>query len=425
MSRNRLDSYGQTAGGRAYSPSGQTAQSGTGRAYYGQAQGRQGGAAPLGQAYGGQNPYTSEYDQGNPYAEEPYAQDNAADPYAQPHPAPPAAAAAVPVAQGDPYNPPGGRQQRAPNSYESYEARARPQQGYGGGGPKYVGGQDYAGGYEMNELNPRDAAEPGGDDMGSFLSEVEEIRAALAHVDENISRIESLHQRSLNDVSEEQSGQTQRQIDALGAQTSQLMNNLKNRIKTLQSKSRDATRKSQSDNVANKFKTSLQRYQSMEANYRQRYRERMGRQYKIVRPDATDEEVRAAVDDTGGGQIFSQALLQSNRRGEARTALQEVQARHQDIQKIERTMNELAQLFQDMAVIVETQEPVVTQINQASESAKTNLQDGVVQTDKAVKSARAARRKKWICLAIVLLILIIVGVVVGVVVSNQNKKPGP
>lgn len=45
-------------------------------------------------------------------------------------------------------------------------------------------------------------------------------------------------------------------------------------------------------------------------------------------------------------------------------------------------------------------------------------------TNKAVDSARAARKKRWICFFIILIVLIIVGVVVGVVVSNNLKHTG-
>jgi len=46
-------------------------------------------------------------------------------------------------------------------------------------------------------------------------------------------------------------------------------------------------------------------------------------------------------------------------------------------------------------------------------------------TDKAVVSARAARKKRWICFFIILIVLIVIAVVVAVVVINNNKnKPG-
>lgn len=40
--------------------------------------------------------------------------------------------------------------------------------------------------------------------------------------------------------------------------------------------------------------------------------------------------------------------MSSNRHGDSRAAYREVQERHADIQKIERTLTELAQLFNDV-----------------------------------------------------------------------------
>jgi syntaxin 1B/2/3 len=42
--------------------------------------------------------------------------------------------------------------------------------------------------------------------------------------------------------------------------------------------------------------------------------------------------------------------MNSNRYGESRAAYREVQERHQDIQRIEKTLGELAQLFNDVRI---------------------------------------------------------------------------
>ncbi len=78
----------------------------------------------------------------------------------------------------------------------------------------------------------------------------------------------------------------------------------------------------------------------------------IGSWLSAVKPDASPDEVKAVVDDDQGGQIFSQALMNSNRYGEARSAYREVQERHADIKKIERTLTELAQLFNDVRIFL-------------------------------------------------------------------------
>lgn len=42
--------------------------------------------------------------------------------------------------------------------------------------------------------------------------------------------------------------------------------------------------------------------------------------------------------------------MSSNRYGEARSAYREVQERHEDIKRIEKTISELAQLFNDVSL---------------------------------------------------------------------------
>jgi len=147
----------------------------------------------------------------------------------------------------------------------------------------------------------------------------------------------------------------------------------------------------------------------------------MERQFKIVKPDATPEEVRAVVDDSQGGQIFSQALMNSNRYGESRAAYREVQERHEDIKRIERTIAELAQLFNDMSILVEQQDETINIIEAQVSEVEKDVETGLGYTEKAVTSARSARKKRWICFIIFLIILAIVGAVVAVEILKTKK----
>jgi syntaxin 1B/2/3 len=134
-------------------------------------------------------------------------------------------------------------------------------------------------------------------------------------------------------------------------------------------------------------------------------------------------------------------LLTSDRRGQAQSSLRNVKERHEAIQKIERQMVELAQLFQDLDQIVMQQEPLVENIEQKGEEIHDNVVQANTEIGGAIEKARARNRKKWWCLLIVstyfclanpqpslayshtVLILIVIAVVVAVVVvvTNNNK----
>ena len=64
-------------------------------------------------------------------------------------------------------------------------------------------------------------------------------------------------------------------------------------------------------------------------------------------------------------------------------------------------MIELAQLFQDVDQAIVEQDAAFEQIDNQGEEVHTNVGKANVQIDGAIKHARAARRKKWICLGIV------------------------
>jgi syntaxin 1B/2/3 len=78
-----------------------------------------------------------------------------------------------------------------------------------------------------------------------------------------------------------------------------------------------------------------------------------------------------------------------------------VQNRHKAIQKIEKDMRDLAELFQELEAAVIQQEPAVTQIEQRGEEVNEHVAKANTELTGAVDKARAARRKKFWCLGIV------------------------
>jgi syntaxin 1B/2/3 len=265
------------------------------------------------------------------------------------------------------------------------------------------------------------------DGMTRFYNQISNIQDELRRFDANVTSISDLHSRSLNNTDEALSEQNATALDQLVTDTRSLSNQIKAQIQELEKEAvpagQDARiRKNQTSLVRSKFIEALQNYQQVEQQYRSRYRQRVERQFKIVKPDATPEEVSAVVqsDQGAGGQVFAQALTSSTRYGESRAAYREVQERHEDIRKIERTLAELGQLFIDMDALVAQQEDTVNAIETSAAQVAGDTEAGLVQTEKAVKHARAARRKRWICFFIFLIILAIIGVAVGVTVGNKH-----
>jgi len=264
--------------------------------------------------------------------------------------------------------------------------------------------------------------------MASFYGEIGSIQDAIKEFNDNVAKIGDLHSRSLNNTDDMAAQRVQSELDRKIDETSALSSDLKRRIQTLARQGgagRDGQiKKQQTQLVKEKFKEAIQGYQQVEQQFRQRYKQRMERQFKIVKPDASPEEVKAVVEDTSGGQVFQQALMSSNRQGASRAAYREVQERHEDIKRIEQTLTELAQLFNDMSVLVEQQDETVIAIETSAASAEKDLEVGVQYTDKAVESARGARKKRWICFVLIIVLLVIIAIIIATQVVPKINTGG-
>lgn len=115
--------------------------------------------------------------------------------------------------------------------------------------------------------------------------------------------------------------------------------------------------------------------------------------------------------------------LKTNRTATASTVLGAVRARHNDIQRIERTLMELNKLFQDLAEAVVIQEPMIQQAEQHTENVKQDTEAGNVQLDKGIEHARRARRLKWWLFWIIVIIICILALILGLYFGlNHNGR---
>jgi len=307
-------------------------------------------------------------------------------------------------------------QQGGSNTYGgNQEYGAGNQGGYGGGyggSGGYSGGQQQQGGaFEMSSTN-----------AGDFFTEVNEIDSDLDLMKRNTQNIRNIHQRSLRDIDAQAIETTQEELRLLTEDASASNRALSMKIRILKGKVRgDPGKQAQADRVEKNYKSALIEYQKVVLDFQERVQNQIKRQVKIVNPDATEEELEIACQD-GQAQIFSQAIMTGNRRGEARSALSAVQARHKEIQRIEQTIQELAELFQNMEQLVIEQEPMIQTIDDQGQQIQQDVDKAHGNLKTAVVSARSARRKKWWCLLIVVIIVAILAIVLAIVFTNNNKN---
>ena len=261
------------------------------------------------------------------------------------------------------------------------------------------------------------------------MNECRAIDQGIDDIERRLEQLKMLQQRALDDPDASTTSSTNRQLDDMGAEIMTMYRGLIQRVKTLKSMQESGSPKNapQLGKVDRRLKATVNAHQNADSQYRKKTQEQMARQYKIVRPEASDEEVREAIEDTSSQQVFSQALLQGSRQGHAKAALNAVEGRHQAIQKIEKQMIELAQLFQDMEELVTAQEDMVVDIEQKGEDVAEHMDKGTQEIGTAIKTARSRNKKKWICLgiAVAIVVIIVVVVVIVEVIKKQDNNPAP
>ncbi|KAM0255140.1 hypothetical protein ACHAQJ_006063 [Trichoderma viride] len=306
--------------------------------------------------------------------------------------------------------------------------------GYGQLNPYATNTSDnpYNNNYELQDYNNQGATGNNGftQEQGSrppaavlsqqdFLNRVGDLRNDIKSLTTEIDYIGQLHQRTLSTTDPEATQQLEHYV----AQTQIRNTAIKDGIKGLERdllKTTDAsrnTKKTQLESLKTFFKSELDKYQSIERDYQQRYREQIARQYRIVNPDASEDEVHQATEADWNNEGVFQTALRTNRSGHAASLLGNVRARHNELQRIEQTLSELAILFQELAAMVEQQENVVVAAEVNAENTVQNIEKGNEQVSQGIEHARRTRRLKWWCALIVFLICLAIALGVGLGVA--------
>jgi len=253
----------------------------------------------------------------------------------------------------------------------------------------------------------------------TFQRETEDVEANMNLVRQRIDELDGLQKRALNAISDAETGELERHLDRLTSDTNALNSDISNQLKRMQ---QDIARLPQDAETqmrrnlhgaqTRKFMALLTEYQNAQKRNRDACRDRFVRQYRIVNPNATDEEIQQKLQDTSSQQLFSSQLLDSTRNQRARLALQQAEDRHRDVERIGRSIMEVNQLFLDLQRMVDQQGEVLDRIEDNVNAAVVHVETANQDLGKAVDSARASRRKRWCIFILIIIILIVVVVVV-------------
>ncbi len=145
--------------------------------------------------------------------------------------------------------------------------------------------------------------------QADFLARIDGTKQRIGQLTSDIQAISTIHQRMLASPDNSESAQ----LESIVTQTQIRNTQIKDEIKFLEKDAlkdpNSRLKKTQIETLKKTFRGQLEDFEREEADYRRRYREAIGRQYRIINPDATDAEVREASEaDWGNEGVFTQAV---------------------------------------------------------------------------------------------------------------------
>ncbi|XP_067935030.1 syntaxin-like isoform X2 [Watersipora subatra] len=264
--------------------------------------------------------------------------------------------------------------------------------------------------------------------MEKFFEQVDEIRQMIDTIAEDVKKVKLKHGEILADPNTDD--KLKQELEDLMAEIKKTANKVRAKLKVIEQdiEQEESTaqisadlriRKTQYSTISRKFIEVMNLYNKAQIDYREGCKARIIRQLEITGKSTTNDELENMI-ETGNPQIFTQGIVMETQA--AKKTLADIEARHQDIMKLETSIRELHDMFMDMAMLVESQGEMIDRVefnvNQSVEYVKTATED----TKKALKYQSAARRKKC-CIAIVVtaVLLIIALIIIASAVCSNGK----
>ncbi|XP_076364676.1 syntaxin-1A-like isoform X1 [Tachypleus tridentatus] len=266
----------------------------------------------------------------------------------------------------------------------------------------------------------------GGGYMDEFFQEVEEIRENIEKIQANVEEVKKKHSAILSAPQTDE--KVKQELEDLMADIKKAANKVRTKLKVMEQniEQQEQTsmmsadfriRKTQHSMLSQKFVEVMTDYNKTQTDYRERCKARIQRQLEITGKVTTNEELEDML-ETGNPAIFTQGIIMETQQ--AKQTLADIEARHNDIIKLENSIRELHDMFMDMAMLVESQGEMIDRIEYQVEHAKDYIEAAKQDTKKALVYQSKARRKKFY---IIILAIVLIGVLALIIAISIGAIP--
>lgn len=261
------------------------------------------------------------------------------------------------------------------------------------------------------------------------------MREAVEEIANNTKAIERLHAIILAEGGNTATVvKTQASLDAYQNSTAELISELRLRMKQLQHAAETgpsqevSVKRAQHSGLAKKLMDAASAYQEVQSRYKEQYKNRIRREYRVAKPGATEQEIEEAIQantNVFASQIATQQIAKHKK------AYEDINLRHQEILKIEKSVTELYDLFIEMQQMLEVQQEQINFVESNVETAVGDIEQGNKEMQKAIKHRKSSRKISWIiciCVTIVIVVAVILiynYVIDPILLKNIDRRPNP
>lgn len=146
--------------------------------------------------------------------------------------------------------------------------------------------------------------------------------------------------------------------------------------------------------LSNGFRDAMFDYNETEMSHRENCKAQIQRQMEIVGREVTGEELEEMI-EKGQWNIFSDNVTAEGKT--ARSALSQIEKRHQELLDLESRINGIHEIFLDIALLVEEQGPMLTSIQTNVQKTDECIQEALVKLGKAKRHNQNNPFRKMFC----------------------------
>jgi len=256
--------------------------------------------------------------------------------------------------------------------------------------------------------------------MDAFFKDIEKIREDIDAITEASKRIGDMNDKAVMSVSDAEESELSRELTPLIKKTNISAKRTKSMLELLKEENakfkKEETVKNSDmrirENLCNtltrKFIDEMKFYQSFQQKYKSDLKNKAVRQIKMVKPDATPDEIEDVMKNDGGKtEIIQQYVLAGGVNDAIQKTYTDVAGKYQDVITLEQSVAELHQMFLDFALLTMQQGELIDQIEFNVKGAADFIEEANVDVHTAIEYQKKSR-KKYCCIIVLIAVLAVV-----------------